>query len=123
MRTATSLIIVAGLMAGIFSATASAFADEGHPVGTCQPGTANARGATGVEEWHLLSQSESAELLRATFDEPYPGAAEERASVTYAFCDKNEDGYACVLKQTLPANGSGITYALLAEDNHYPFPE
>ena len=123
MRTATSLIIAAGLMAGMLSATATAFAYEGDPVATCQPGTANTQGVPGVGEWQLLSQNEYAELLKATFDEPYPGAAEERASVTYVFCDKNEDGYACVLKQTLPANASGITYALLAEDNHYPFPE
>jgi hypothetical protein len=123
MRTATSLIIAIGLMAGMLSATATAFADEGAPVGTCQPGTANAQGAPGVGEWQLLSQSEYAELLRATFGEPSPGAAEERAEVTYAFCDKNDDGYACVLKQTLPANASGITHALLTEDNHYPFPQ
>lgn len=124
MRRTTKLIIAAGLMAGMLFAAAPALADAGDPVATCQPGTAEAEGATGVGAWQLLSRGEYAELLIATFgEEPYPGAAEDRAEATYAFCDKNEDGYACVLKQTFPANAAGFTFSLLVEDNHYPFPE
>ena len=121
MRRIPILIIALGLAAGMLFMAAPALAGEGEPVGACQPGTASANGATGVEAWELLSQSDYAELLRATFDEPYPGAAEIRAAATYDFCDKNDDGYACVLKQTFPTNAAGFTYSLLVEDNHYPF--
>ena len=121
MRRTTGLIIAAGLIAGMLFAAAPAFADSGDPVAACQPGTANAEGATGVGAWQLLSQDEYAELLVATFgEEPYPGAADDRAAATYALCDKNEDGYACVLEQTFPTNASGFTVSLLTEDNHYP---
>jgi hypothetical protein len=113
-------IIGLGLIAGLLTTAAPALAAEGDPAGGCQPGTGDAVGATGIGAWQLLSQAEYAELLKATFEEPYPGAAEERAGVTYAFCDKNDDGYACVLKQTFPSNAAGYTYSLLVEDNHFP---
>lgn len=120
MKRTIRLAIVLALAASALFAT-PALADEGDPLGDCQPGTEHAIGTTGIEEWQLLSQAEYADFLIETFGaEPYPGAAEDRAEVTYAFCDKNEDGYACVLKQTFPANASGFSVSLLAEDNHYP---
>lgn len=114
-------IIGLGMIPALLMTAAPALAAEGDPVGECQPGTAYAVGATGIGAWQLLSQAEYAELLEATFgEEPYPGAAEDRAAATYAFCDKNDDGYACVLKQTFPSNEAGFTFSLLIEDNHFP---
>lgn len=113
-------IIGLGLVAGLLTTAAPAFASEGDPAGGCQPGTASAADEAGIGPWQLLSQADYADLLKATFGEPYPGAAEDRAEQTYAFCDKNDDGYACVLKQTFPSNSAGFTYSLLIEDNHFP---
>jgi len=113
-------IIGLGLITGMLFAATPALGVEGDPVGGCQPGTAYAAGATGIDAWQLLSEAGYAQLLKDTFEEPYPGAAEDAARRTYAFCDKNEDGYACVTKQTFPSNNAGFTYSLLTEDNHFP---
>jgi len=113
-------IIGLGMIPGLLATAAPALAAEGDPVGACQPGTSYAVGAPGIGAWQLLSQAEYADLLDATFGEPYPGAAEERAAITYAFCDRDGDGYACVLKQTFPSNNAGFTFSLLIEDNNFP---
>jgi hypothetical protein len=120
MKRVIKLTVALALSTSVLFA-APALADEGEPLAGCQPGTEQSQGKNGIGEWQLMSQSEYADYLIETFgSEPYPGAAEDRAEITYDFCDKNGDDYACVLKQDFPTNAAGFSVSLLAEDNHYP---
>lgn len=120
MKRVIKLTVALALSTSVLVA-APALADEGEPLAGCQPGTAQSQGASGIAGWQLMSESEYADYLIETFgSEPYPGAAEDRAEITYDFCDKNGDDYACVLKQDFPTNAAGFSVSLLVEDNHYP---
>ena len=120
MKRVIKLTVALAFSTSVMFAT-PALADEGEPLAGCQPGTAQSRGASGIAGWQLMSESEYVEYLIETFgEEPYPGAAAARAAITYDFCDKNGDDYACVLKQDFPTNASGFSVSLLVEDNYYP---
>jgi hypothetical protein len=86
------------------------------PVTGCQPGGDNQI----VEGWQLLSLNEYADLLVDEGHAPNYESALASATATYAFCDRNEDNYACVMKQNLPNDASGSSLWFLIEDNH-PF--
>ena len=88
------------------------------PLGDCQPGAGNDL----ISTWKLMSLEEYAQLLyeRANGTRTYDEAL-ARASVTYGFCDKNGDNYACVMTQHLPNDANGSDNWLLIEDNHFPF--
>ena len=47
--------------------------------------------------------------------------AHESATATWEFCDHNDDGLACVMKQTAPSGAGGWVMAFITLDNH-PFP-
>ena len=84
------------------------------PENGCQPGANNHR----VQGWQLFSRDEFADYLMGR---GYPEEnAVQQSIVTYAFCDHNNDGYACVMEQNLPNDASGYSSYWLAEDNH-PF--
>ena len=93
-----------------------ALAANGHaPENGCQVGANNII----VGEWQLFSRAEFEEYLVEAFG--YPEEAAERRSIeVYAFCDHNDDDYACVLEQNLPNDASGRSSYWLVEDNH-PF--
>ena len=112
----TTLAIV--LAAALLLATASpSFAAEGTaPDAGCQPGAGNDL----MGYWQLLSLEEYAQLLYEVGKAPDFASALERATATYDFCDRDGDGYACVMEQKLPNDSSGSSLWFLVEDNH-PF--
>ena len=110
------IVMSLGISSVALAAAPAALAANGQPPVTgCQPGANNGI----VNEWQLFSQSDFADYLVKVFDYDEE-AAEKRAASTYAFCDHNNDGYACVMQQNLPNDASGSNIFWLAEDNH-PF--
>ena len=112
-RKITIIAIAAAIM--LAAAPAALAANGQPPVNGCQPGANNDI----VNEWQLFYITEFEEYLVNEFGYT-EDAAEERAESTYAFCDHNDDGYACVMQQNLPNDASGSSKWWLAEDNH-PF--
>lgn len=112
-RITTTITTLAMAAAMLMLVAPAALAEEGPETG-CPVGTANSDSAQ-VGEWELLSQAEFAALLMDEYGYTDFEAADQRATLTYDFCDKNDDGYACVMKQNLPAGGGSHW---LAEDNH-----
>jgi len=113
-RKITILTLAAAmLLAGALPALA---ANGKAPDAECQVG-ANSQI---VGEWQLLSKEKFAELLVDGFKYDSYEEALVAAGVTYAFCDRNNDGLACVMTQTLPNDASGSIIWTLVEDNH-PF--
>jgi len=111
---AIALTAVAGASANMEDQPA--FAEAGNaPVAGCQVGANN----TIVGEWKLFSRGDFAEYLYLHEELDYSEAeAEQQAKTTYAFCDHNNDGYACVMEQNLPNEASGKSTYWLVEDNH-----
>ena len=109
------IILHLAIAATILLAVAQpAFAANGDaPEPGCQVGATNII----VGEWQLFSRGEFEDYLVDAFDYS-PERAKEQSEITYAFCDHNNDGYACVLEQNLPNDASGSHW--LVEDNH-PF--
>lgn len=88
------------------------------PTAGCQPGAGNDL----MGSWQLLSLEEYALLLvEKSKSAPSYEEALQRATATYAFCDKNGDNYACVMTQNLPNDANGSDTWFLIEDNHFPF--
>jgi hypothetical protein len=110
------IILHLAIAATILLAVAQpAFAANGKaPDGGCQVGAHNEI----VGEWQLFSRDEFAQYLVDNFNWP-PTAAVEKSISVYAFCDHNNDGYACVMEQHLPYLGRTINI-WSAQDNH-PF--
>jgi hypothetical protein len=113
MKRKITILAIAAAM--LLTAAPAALAANGQPpVNGCQPGANNDI----VNEWQLFSRDGFADyLVELGWD---ADAAEERSYITYAFCDHNNDGYACVMQQNLPNDASGHSTYWLAEDNH-PF--
>jgi hypothetical protein len=113
--TITILTLVAAAI--LLTATPAALAADGlAPEDECQPGADNQI----IEGWQLLSLEEYAKLLVEEGSASDYESALERATATYAFCDRNGDNYACVMEQNLPNDASGSSLWFLIEDNH-PF--
>jgi hypothetical protein len=106
-------VSAAMLLAGALPALA---ANGTAPDTGCQVGANNQI----VGEWQLLSEEEFAQLRYDNFEYASYEEALKAAGVTYAFCDRNNDGLACVMTQTLPNDASGSIIWTLVEDNH-PF--
>ena len=105
------LAIVATMLLAVFQPV---FAENGNAPGAgCQVGANNII----VGEWQLFSREEFEDYLVDAFDYS-PERAELQSEITYAFCDHNDDGYACVLEQNLPNDASGHSSYWLLEDNH-----
>lgn len=110
----TILIIAAGIL--LATPTPSFAADGTAPEALCQPGADNQI----IQGWRLLSLEEYAqELVDFGRFSDYASAL-ERATITYNFCDRNGDNYACVMEQYLPNDANGSSHWWLIEDNH-PF--
>ena len=109
------ITIIAIAAAILLAAAPAALAANGQPpVNGCQLGANNDI----VNEWQLFDRAGFADyLVELGWDED---AAEERSYITFAFCDHNNDGFACVMQQNLPTDASGKNIYTLAEDNH-PF--
>ena len=110
-------VVIAAAMG--LATTLPAQADPlGTPLADCQPGAGNDL----MSSWQLMHLEEYAQLLyeRANGSRSYEEAL-ERASATYAFCDKNGDNYACMMTQNLPNDANGSDTWFLIEDNHFPF--
>ncbi len=114
--TISAVAIAAGFL---LTMAPPAHADNaGAPVAGCQPGAGNDL----MSNWQLLSLEEYAQLLvDSSKSEPTWDQALDRATATYAFCDKNGDNYACVMTQHLPNDANGSDTWFLIEDNHFPF--
>lgn len=83
------------------------------PDGGCQVGANNEI----VGEWQLFSRAEFAQYLVDYFG--WSEAAAEQKSITvYAFCDHNNDGYACVMDQHLPYLDDRTINVWSVQDNH-----
>jgi hypothetical protein len=109
-------VIVAATMLLVTALPAQAN-NAGAPVVGCQPGAGNDL----MGNWQLMSLEEYAELLVEKSKSASYEEALQRATATYAFCDKNGDNYACVMEQHLPNDASGSSLWFLIEDNHFPF--
>jgi hypothetical protein len=94
-----------------------AFAANGKaPDGGCQVGAHNEI----VGEWQLFDQGDFVKYLMAKPFDYSLKRATDRAVEVWAFCDHNNDGFACVMEQNLPNDASGSSSFALVEDNH-PF--
>jgi hypothetical protein len=118
-HTITTLAVALAGAAAILLVTASpSLASNGTAPDTrCQPGADNQI----VEGWQLLSLEEYADQLFKVGSAPTYDSALDRATVTYNFCDRNGDNYACVMEQNLPNDSSGSSHWFLIEDNNFPF--
>ena len=84
----------------------------GHGTLDCRPGANNHR----VGSWELMTETDFiAEVLAVTGGVVPP----ERAAEIWEFCDKNRDGFACVMRQTFP-EGSPYNVVWTLLDNR-PF--
>jgi hypothetical protein len=111
------IILHLAIAATILLAVAQpAFAANGNaPEPGCQVGAHNEI----VGEWQLFSKAEFRDYLE--FDLGWTkGGADRQSEITWAFCDHNNDGYACLMEQHLPNDASGWSEYWLVEDNH-PF--
>lgn len=105
--------ILAIVVSAIMLAVQPALAANGNaPEPGCQVGANNII----VGEWQLFSRAEFADYLVEAFNYS-PERAELQSEITYAFCDHNDDGYACVLEQNLPNDASGGDHWWMARDN------
>jgi hypothetical protein len=96
-----------------------------------------------VGSWTMMTQPEYEAMLLAdrgvSADDPLPASlirpggpdglidtwgelAHAAATATWEFCDHNDDGLTCVMKQTAPSGAVGWTMAYTILDNH-PFPD
>jgi hypothetical protein len=112
--TTLAVVIAAALL--LVTATPSLAAEGTAPNAGCQPGAGNDL----MGSWQLLSLEEYAQRIYEVGKAPDLASALERATATYAFCDRDGDGYACVMEQNLPNDASGSSLWFLVEDNH-PF--
>jgi hypothetical protein len=73
----------------------------------------------GLAEDGILATTELPDELARPGIETWGELIHASASATWEFCDHNDDGYACVMKQTFPVEAPPFQYTIL--DNH-PFP-
>lgn len=120
-RRIAGMITTVTVTTAMMLASVPAMAQE--PVAECQPGPSN--GATGssvnassVSEWDLVSLEQFAGFLANRYDVTIE-EARARATITFDFCDKNLDGYACL--QTKQRTVEDVQYSggWLVEDNNY----
>jgi hypothetical protein len=110
------LVLTAGLVMGLAPAALATYG--GSPDTGCQVGAAGANDTAAAEGWQEMTVEEFAQFLVDDFNAPDYETALGRATLTYAFCDHNDDGQACITKQTFPNAATGSAVWWLAEDNH-----
>ena len=146
MKRAITTVALATIVLMALSGPASATHPDPPPANdAAAPNTDDCRpGAKShiVGPWTMMTQQEYETMLLAdrglSADDPLPESlvhpggddglidtwgelAHESATATWEFCDHNDDGHACVMKQTAPSGAAGWTMAYTILDNH-PFP-
>ncbi|MGB7861351.1 MAG: hypothetical protein WBM90_12705 [Acidimicrobiia bacterium] len=120
----TSIVTTMVMFGALLMAFSPAALAEEIPETGCQPGQSG-HGNSSVSGWQLMTADDLAQLWVDEFGAPADvngvpiDPVRAAAQATFDFCDKNDDGFACVLtkKQTGKNYHSG---GWLALDNHYP---
>lgn len=146
MKRQITMLAMTGAMLLLGAPAALATHPEPPPAnGSAAPNTQDCRPGGNshvVGAWNMMTQAEYELVLLAgrgvNADDAlpehliHPGGADgtidtwgelahEAATATWAFCDHNTDGYACVMRQTLPTDANGSENWFIILDNH-PFP-
>jgi hypothetical protein len=146
MKRAMATLTMAAVMLLALSEAAGATHPEPPPANdAAAPNTEDCRpggNSKVVGSWTMMNQEEYEAMLLADRgvsagddlppDLVHPGGedgevdtwgelANERATATWEFCDHNDDGETCVMRQTAPSSAAAWTMSYIILDNH-PFP-